>query len=108
MPILYLPTCLAYCNKVSIIHVLISWYFFQLKIELEAFDPSFFEEIEDLKYNYKRSVERNVLYERQLRHLSKQFGVTIQIEDDDHFWLIMFEYVTSLEIFRYIKCKAWI
>lgn len=54
----------------------------KLKRELDAFDPSFFEELEDLKYNYKKSVERNVLYERQLRNLSRQFGVQVQIEAD--------------------------
>ena len=56
-----------------------------MRKELEAFDPAFFEEIEDLKYNFKKSVERNVLYERQLRELSRQFGVHVNIpSDDDH------------------------
>ncbi|CAH7330075.1 Cep290 [Phodopus roborovskii] len=36
----------------------------KLKKELENFDPSFFEEIEDLKYNYKE----------ELKKLSEQFG----------------------------------
>ena len=58
---------------------------FQLKKELDAFDPSFFEEIEDLKYNYKKSVERNVLYERQLKQLSRQFGIDVNIPDDDDY-----------------------
>ena len=57
--------------------------FSQLRKELEAFDPAFFEEIEDLKYNFQKSVERNVLYERQLRLLSKQFGVDVNIPTDD-------------------------
>ena len=55
----------------------------QLKNELSAFDPAFFEELEDLKYNYKVSIERNVLYERQLKQLSQQFGVQVNIPDDD-------------------------
>ncbi|KAM7435377.1 hypothetical protein ABFA07_014698 [Porites harrisoni] len=55
----------------------------KLKKELEAFDPAFFEEIEDLKYNYQKSVERNVLYERQLRQLSRQFGVDVNIPTED-------------------------
>ncbi|XP_065052482.1 centrosomal protein of 290 kDa-like [Rhopilema esculentum] len=57
----------------------------KLKRELEAFDPAFFEEIEDLKYNYKKSVERNVLYERQLKQLSRQFGVDVNIPDNDDY-----------------------
>ena len=56
---------------------------FQLRKELEAFDPAFFEEIEDLKYNYQKAVERNVLYERQLKNLSKQFGIDVNIPTDD-------------------------
>ena len=65
---------------------------FQLRKELEAFDPAFFEEIEDLKYNYQKAVERNVLYERQLKNLSKQFGIDVNIPtDDDWWWLMMVE-----------------
>ena len=55
----------------------------KLRKELEAFDPTFFEEIEDLKYNYQKAVERNVLYERQLRQLSKQFGVDVNIPSEN-------------------------
>ena len=58
-------------------------FIFQLKEELSAFDPAFFEELEDLKYNYKVSIERNVLYERQLKQLSSQFGVQVNIPGDD-------------------------
>ncbi|CAB4027663.1 centrosomal of 290 kDa-like [Paramuricea clavata] len=54
----------------------------KLRKELEAFDPAFFEEIEDLKYNFQKSVERNVLYERQLRELSRQFGVHVNIPSE--------------------------
>lgn len=55
----------------------------KLRKELEAFDPAFFEEIEDLKYNYQKAVERNVLYERQLRQMSRQFGVDVNIPTED-------------------------
>ncbi|XP_029398148.1 centrosomal protein of 290 kDa [Mus pahari] len=46
----------------------------KLKKELENFDPSFFEEIEDLKYNYKEEVKKNILLEEKLKTLSEQFG----------------------------------
>lgn len=46
----------------------------KLKKELENFDPSFFEEIEDLKYNYKEEVKKNILLEEKLNKLSEQFG----------------------------------
>lgn len=50
---------------------------FQLKKELDAFDPAFFEEIEDLKYNYQEAVKKNIQYEEQLVALAKQFGVSV-------------------------------
>ena len=40
----------------------------QLRKELDAFDPSFFEEIEDLKFNYQEALRRNVELEEQLLH----------------------------------------
>ena len=43
---------------------------FQLKKELSNFGEEFFEEIEDLKYNYKQSVQMNVEYEQRIRDLS--------------------------------------
>ncbi|XP_049428981.1 centrosomal protein of 290 kDa [Epinephelus fuscoguttatus] len=46
-----------------------------LKKELENFDPSFFEEIEDLKYNYNLEVKKNILLEEQLKKVCDQFGV---------------------------------
>ncbi|XP_074181418.1 centrosomal protein of 290 kDa isoform X2 [Rhinolophus sinicus] len=49
----------------------------KLKKELENFDPSFFEEIEDLKYNYKEEVKKNILLEEKLKKLSEQFGVEL-------------------------------
>ena len=53
----------------------------QLTKELEPFDPTFFEEIEDLKYNYQEAVQKNVQYEEQLATLSKQFGVAMPLTD---------------------------
>ena len=54
----------------------------QLRKELDAFDPSFFEEIEDLKFNYQQSVKRNVELEDQLSQLTSQQGTSIT--DTDH------------------------
>ncbi|OWF51997.1 centrosomal protein of 290 kDa-like [Mizuhopecten yessoensis] len=51
----------------------------RLKKELDNFGPDFFEEVEDLKYNYKQSVEKNVLYEEKLQQLSQQLGISITI-----------------------------
>lgn len=39
----------------------------RLRKELASFDPSFFEELEDLKYNYNLEVKKNRLLEEQLR-----------------------------------------
>ncbi|KAL4233575.1 hypothetical protein ACF0H5_008256 [Mactra antiquata] len=49
----------------------------RLRKELGNFGPEFFEEIEDLKFNYKQSVEKNILYEEKLKQVSDQFGITI-------------------------------
>ncbi|CAM4468591.1 unnamed protein product [Lepidochelys olivacea] len=51
----------------------------QLKRELDNFDPSFFEEIEDLKYNYNEEVKKNIILEEKLKKLSEQFGVKVDI-----------------------------
>ena len=44
-------------------------YPLQLKTELANFGPEFFEEIEDLKYNYKQAVQLNVEYEQKIREM---------------------------------------
>uniref|UniRef100_A0A6I8NXY4 Centrosomal protein 290 n=1 Tax=Ornithorhynchus anatinus TaxID=9258 RepID=A0A6I8NXY4_ORNAN len=54
----------------------------QLKKELENVDPSFFEEIEDLKYNYNEEVKKNILLEERLKKLSEQFGVPTDSPDN--------------------------
>ncbi|KAI3371006.1 hypothetical protein L3Q82_023650 [Scortum barcoo] len=51
----------------------------KLKKELESFDPTFFEEIEDLKYNYNLEVKKNILLEEQLKKVCDQFGVTAEV-----------------------------
>uniref|UniRef100_A0A0K8RDW3 Putative centrosomal protein of 290 kDa n=1 Tax=Ixodes ricinus TaxID=34613 RepID=A0A0K8RDW3_IXORI len=63
----------------------------KLKNELQNFDPSFFEEIEDLKYNYKEEVKKNILLEEKLKKLSEQYGIQLtspsaaseQLEDEE-------------------------
>ena len=50
----------------------------QLKKELDAFDPSFFEEIEDLKFNYQEAMKRNVQLEEQMRKLSQHHGFSLE------------------------------
>lgn len=58
--------------------------------ELSAFDPAFFEELEDLKWNYKESVRLNVQYEHVIRDLCGKVGVDaeevikdVQLTDDE-------------------------
>lgn len=46
----------------------------RLRKELASFDPSFFEELEDLKYNYNLEVKKNCLLEEQLRGLADKSG----------------------------------
>lgn len=53
----------------------------KLKKELENFDPTFFEEIEDLKYNYNLEVKKNILLEEQLKKVCDRFGVEAELPD---------------------------
>ncbi|XP_037307822.2 centrosomal protein of 290 kDa isoform X2 [Pungitius pungitius] len=53
----------------------------KLKKELENFDPTFFEEIEDLKYNYNSEVKKNILLEERLKKVCDQFGVQAELPD---------------------------
>nr|CAB3229962.1 centrosomal protein of 290 kDa [Phallusia mammillata] len=55
----------------------------RLTKELDNFDDDFFEEIEDLKYNYAESVKKNVMYEEHLRSISQQFGVSIDLPSSE-------------------------
>ncbi|NXV08157.1 CE290 protein, partial [Cettia cetti] len=47
----------------------------ELRRELETYSPSFFEELEDLKYNYKEEVKKNILLEERLKQLYEEFGI---------------------------------
>ncbi|NXE49879.1 CE290 protein, partial [Casuarius casuarius] len=51
----------------------------KLRKELDNFDPSFFEEIEDLKYNYSEEVKKNIILEERLKQLSEDFGIHVEI-----------------------------
>lgn len=51
----------------------------RLKKELGSFDPTFFEEIEDLKFNYNVEVKKNIILEEKLKKVCDQFGVTAEI-----------------------------
>lgn len=50
-----------------------------LRKELKSFDPTFFDELEDLKYNYNVEVRKNVLLEEQLKKVCDQFGVKAEL-----------------------------
>lgn len=45
----------------------------KLKKELQNFHPSFFKEIEDLKYNYKEEVKNNILLEEKVKKKKTAF-----------------------------------
>ncbi|XP_054053118.1 centrosomal protein of 290 kDa-like isoform X4 [Rissa tridactyla] len=49
----------------------------KLRKELDNFDPSIFEEMEDLKYNYNEEVKKNIILEERLRQLSQEFGIQV-------------------------------
>uniref|UniRef100_A0A674GD20 Centrosomal protein 290 n=1 Tax=Taeniopygia guttata TaxID=59729 RepID=A0A674GD20_TAEGU len=44
----------------------------ELRRELETYNPSFFEELEDLKYNYKEEVKKNIILEERLKQLCEE------------------------------------
>ncbi|XP_047658167.1 centrosomal protein of 290 kDa isoform X2 [Tachysurus fulvidraco] len=50
--------------------------------ELANFDPTFFEELEDLKFNYNVEVKKNIILEEQLKKLAERFGVEVDIPTD--------------------------
>ena len=54
----------------------------KLRAELDSFDPSFFEEVEDLKFNYQEEVKKNIQYEQQITCLLQQLGVSPLIYDE--------------------------
>ncbi|NXJ16223.1 CE290 protein, partial [Odontophorus gujanensis] len=54
----------------------------KLREELENFNPSFFEEIEDLKYNYNEELKKNIILEERLKKLSEGFGIPVDSPAD--------------------------
>ncbi|XP_068168662.1 centrosomal protein of 290 kDa isoform X7 [Antennarius striatus] len=46
----------------------------RLRKELETFDPAFFDELEDLKYNYNSELKKNFLLEERLKAACEQLG----------------------------------
>ncbi|XP_061917322.1 centrosomal protein of 290 kDa isoform X2 [Entelurus aequoreus] len=44
----------------------------KLKEDMDKFDPAFFEEIEDLKYNYNMELKKNIVLEEQLKKLQRE------------------------------------
>ena len=51
----------------------------KLSRALENFDPKFFDEIEDLKFNYNLEVKKNILLEEELKKVCTRFGVPANI-----------------------------
>mmetsp|Transcript_29931 Transcript_29931/g.70396 ORF Transcript_29931/g.70396 Transcript_29931/m.70396 type:complete len:299 (+) Transcript_29931:137-1033(+) len=51
-----------------------------LRQELDAFDPGFFEEVEDLKYTHREMVDLNNRYETLLREKAEQHGFEFEPE----------------------------
>ncbi|NWU51426.1 CE290 protein, partial [Dromas ardeola] len=49
----------------------------KLRRELDNFEPSIFEEMEDLKYNYNEEVKKNIILEERLKQLSAEFGIQV-------------------------------
>ncbi|KAJ3183418.1 hypothetical protein HDU87_006737 [Geranomyces variabilis] len=47
----------------------------ELQEELSAFDPAFFEELSDLKWNYSEAIRVNVQYEEVIRDFSGKLGL---------------------------------
>ncbi|NWX37869.1 CE290 protein, partial [Notiomystis cincta] len=47
----------------------------ELRRELETYSPSFFEELEDLKYNYNEEVKKSIILEERLKQLYDEFGI---------------------------------
>uniref|UniRef100_A0A663MM90 Centrosomal protein 290 n=1 Tax=Athene cunicularia TaxID=194338 RepID=A0A663MM90_ATHCN len=48
-----------------------------LRRELENFNPSFFEEMEDLKYNYNEELKKNIILEERLKQVSQEFAIQV-------------------------------
>lgn len=53
----------------------------KLRTDLAHFNPAFFEELEDLKFNYNAEVKKSVLLEEELRKVCGRFGVPVNVPD---------------------------
>eukprot|EP00052_Salpingoeca_macrocollata_P029083 m.289747 g.289747 ORF g.289747 m.289747 type:complete len:2313 (-) comp22944_c0_seq3:29-6967(-) len=51
----------------------------QLRKELAAFDPTFFEEIEDLKYNYGEALAQISRYRSELQTIARTYNITTSV-----------------------------
>uniref|UniRef100_A0A663MM95 Centrosomal protein 290 n=1 Tax=Athene cunicularia TaxID=194338 RepID=A0A663MM95_ATHCN len=52
-----------------------------LRRELENFNPSFFEEMEDLKYNYNEELKKNIILEERLKQVSQEFAIQVHSQE---------------------------
>jgi len=55
----------------------------RLRAELSHFDGYFFNEVDDLRHNYAEAVKLNVFYEEQLKEISVQHGIPVNVRMDD-------------------------
>nr|XP_026695710.1 golgin subfamily A member 6-like protein 22 isoform X3 [Ciona intestinalis] len=51
----------------------------RLKLELGHFEKYFFDEVEDLKFNYKQAVKTSLLYEGQLKSISHKYHIKVDV-----------------------------
>ena len=56
----------------------------EMRDELSAFDPAFFDEIEDLKYDHHQLKLRCQDYEQVVHELSSQIGITPPVVGAQH------------------------
>ena len=54
----------------------------RLRAELSHFDGYFFNEVDDLRHNYAEAVKLNVFYEEELKDLSAEHGIPVNIRMD--------------------------
>lgn len=71
----------------------------KLKKELENFNPAFFEEIEDLKYNYHLEVKKNIVLEEHLKKVCDQFGVKAEMPHVSVSWFTGFTTINYISMY---------
>lgn len=54
----------------------------RLRKELDKVDLAFFDDIEDLKYNYNMEVKKNIVLSERFRKLSQRFGVEADVSGE--------------------------